>query len=447
MFEQVREHLREVINQDTPLGIALWNELIKAHPADIARFYENCDEHEAQLLFLKTPESKRFAVFRELSKPVQIFCLSFLSDYDLGVILRALPIDELTDLFDGLSDDELKKYLKLLHKKDREQVLSLLQFNPESAGGIMDSNVLTLFQDFTIEQSIVILQRLQPNSDLHRRIFITNHDNELVGFINLEDLVLKHPKTRIRVIMHQNDLVVLADEDRESVAKKMRHYDVMIVPVVDKLHIFLGVIPNDTILDVLEKESSEDVYRMAALSPMKYTYFQTSFYRLFFQRGSVLIVLLMLQTFSTLIIEHYEILLAGFLTYFMGMLTSTGGNASSQTSALLIQGLATGEIDESNSKRFLLRELLMAGVLALVLGVFGFLRVYLLYSEFQKSLAVSISLAVIVFVSMVLGGCMPLILKKFHLDPAHSAGPVLATFMDIIGIFLYCTISRFILMP
>src|SRR4029077_10754122 len=166
---------------------------------------------------------------------------SFLDEQDRNYIITHLSIDDLTDFLDELSDEDLEKYLKLLHKKDQRRVLSLLQFNPESAGGIMATSVLTLMQDFTVEKSIQILQRLQPSRELHQQIYVISQNNELMGHINLEDLVLKHPKTQLRSILRPNILVINVNEDREKVAQQMMHYEASNVPVVNDDHVFLGV--------------------------------------------------------------------------------------------------------------------------------------------------------------------------------------------------------------
>jgi magnesium transporter len=446
IFDQILGNLDTVITQDSPLGILLWQEFLKIHPADIAQFLGNIDKQSVQRLFILLPQALKLEVFSYLSYPMRVFCLSFLNDQDRGYLLGSLPIDKLTDFLDDLSDDELKKYLKLLHKRDREKVLSLMQFNSESAGGIMDTDVLTLMADLTIEKSIQILQRLQPKIEFHRQIYVTNQDNELIGHINLEDLVLKPPKTRLSSILRKNELVVTVDEDREAIAHKMVHYNLMTVPVVGDSNVFLGLIPSDTLVDILEREAAEDVYKISALTPIKYTYFETPFFHLFYQRGSILAILLLLQVFSSMILEHYNALLEGFLIFFNGMIQSTGGNTSSQTSALVIQGITSGEISEANIKRFLWREFLMACLIGLTLAVVAFIRIYITHpGHLWGNVAVSLSLGIIVLVSVMLGSIIPFLLKKLNLDPASAAGPFLATLMDVLGLLIYCTISTWIL--
>lgn len=444
IFDELEEHIEDVVTQATPLARELFAQLVQEHPADIAEFLGRINPEFAQELFARFDSELRLDVFQELSHSLKVKLLESLQESDRNYIITHLSIDDLTDFLDDLSDEELENYLKLLHRKDKKKVLSLLQFKEDSAGDIMHTSVLTLMQDFTVEKSIQILQRLQPERDLHHIIYVVSQNNELVGHINLEDLVLKHPKTHLRSILRPNELVIDVNEDRQEVAQKMLHYGVTNVPVINEDDTFLGVITSQELAEVIEEEAGEDIYRMSALSPIEHTYFETPFFKLLYQRSSILIVLLLVQTLSTLIIERYQILLCGFLTYFISMLTAAGGNASSQTSGLVIQGLATGEINEDNSRRFIRREFFMAIIIALLLGIFTFVRVWIGHRTLAGSLAVSVSLALIVLVSIVLGSCMPLILKRFNIDPARSTGPLLTTIIDVIGLLIYCVLSSFI---
>ncbi len=445
-LDQVVDNIDTVINEDSPLGVLLWKEFIKLHPADIAQCLSDLNKESAHRLFSKFSHALRIQVFSYLSYPLKVFCLSFLDDHSRGQLLSNLPLDELTDFFDQLSDEELKRYLNLLHKKDREKVLSLMRFDPESAGGIMNTDVITLMQDFTIEKSIQILQRLQPSVELHQNIYVTSQENELVGHINLEDLVLKNPQTRLSSILRKNDLVVNVDEDQETIAYRMVHYKLMTVPVVGDNNVFLGVIPSDTLVDVLEREAAEDVYKISALTPIKNTYFETPFTKLLYQRGSILIILFLVQIFSSIIIMKYHALLESFLILLLPMIQSTGGNSSSQSSALAIQGVSSGELNASNMRRFIRREVYMAVIIGVVLGFVSFVRVIFVHkAPFWANIAVSLSLGIIVVVSMLLGSLIPVILRKLRMDPALAAGPFLATLMDVLSLLIYCYVSQLII--
>ncbi len=444
ILQEVRENLGAVM-EGSPLGVALWKEFIAVHPADIAQFFADSDKEVFKKLFLNLPKELKLEVFEELSDVMMVHCLSFMDERDRVDALNTLTADTLTDLFDLFSDEELKKYLNLLHGTAREEVISLMKFHPESAGGIMDIQILTLLDDFTVEKSIKILQRLRPRRDIHQQIYVTDRGNRLVGHINLEDLVLQEPNTRIAAFMHPNEYVAQADEDREVVAQKMVHYGLMTVPVVGRENVFLGVIPSETLVDVIVEEASEDVQKMAALAPMKYPYFETPFWRLLWERSYILIALLLAESFSGTIVRAYEATLGIFLMSFIPMLISAGGNTSSQTSAMVIQGMASGDIHPTNMIKFLRRELLMAVMLASVLGVVAFGRVYSAFGNAMHGVVVSIALAAIVLVSGVLGSCIPFILKRLNVDPAFSAGPFLATIMDILGVLIYCYISSLVL--
>lgn len=447
LFEEIKDNFAAVLKKEPDIGLHLWEALAELHSADIVTFLESLELEQVRALYLTFPPPIQLDVFQDLPDSLKVFCLSFLDDHHRTLVLNGTPLDELTDLFDILPDDELKKYLRLLHKTDRDAILSLMEFDPESAGGIMETDVLSLMEDYTVEKSVRVLQRLQPQAELHRRIFVTDQANRLVGFINLEDLVLKAPQTRLSTFMQQNEFVANVREDQEKVARDMMHYGLDSVPVIDDSNMFFGMISSDQLVDVLEHEASEDVYKMASMTPIKKPYFDTSFSRLFFERSMVLIALLIAQTFSSFIIESYQELLAGFLIFFLPMLISAGGNASSQTSAIAIQGTASGEIHSGNMFKFIRREFTIGFLIAVLLGVVSFGRIILMHGsgKILAAIAVSCSLSGIVLVSVLLGAYFPFLLKRLNLDPAFSAGPGLATVMDILGLLIYCYISRMLL--
>lgn len=436
---------KQTLFSNSPRAESLWDKLRSLHPADIAYILSDMTLEEASALFRRFASPIQVAVFQELSDQMRVNLLVYMTRHDQVDILNLLPVDEVVDTLDVLSDKELKEYLQLLHKRPREKVISLMQFDPESAGGIMDIDVFSLSEDFTVEKSIQLLQRLQLSKDIYQRIYITNKDRALIGYINLEDLVLERPETRISSFVEQNEYVAQADEDKEQIAKQMVHYGIMTVPVVSKDNLFLGVIPGQTLVDVLVEEASEDLQKMFALAPIRGTYFETSFWRVIFERGYILVGLLVAQSFSTTIMDSYKTTLGATMLVFITMLIGAGGNSSNQTSAVVIQGLATGEIRSSNVYRFLRREFAVAILLALVLSLAGYVRAILTTRNSVQSIAIALSLFVIVFVGVALGSVMPLALKKLKIDPAFSAGPFLATLMDILGSFLFCSISYIVL--
>ena len=446
LTDLIVKHVNEVIEGQTGLGRSLWQSLLEMHPADSAKILTYISDEQLAQIFVKFSSSKQLALFEELHDSYKEKILLFLNDEQKAFILRQSSVDDLTDLFDELPNKELKKCLDILNKKDRQKVLSLLKFPPDSAGGIMTLDFVTLIQDMTVGKAIFLLQRLRPNIDLHRQIYVTDQDNKLVGYINLEDLVLKSPLVRLSSILKQVPYYALAQEDQEQIARKMVHYHMLTVPVVNEQMYLLGVVPEDTLIDVIQQEATEDIQRMSG-APVTTSYFETSFASHLYQRGFVLGPLLILESVTSVIMSQYEqtLVLSPILVVFMTTLVSTGGNTSGQASVIAIQGMTLGDINESNTDRFIRREFFIGFALALVLSAIAFVRVYVSYRDLIGSLVVSLCLGLVVLISVLLGACFPIALAKLKVDPALSAGPLLATLMDILGISIYCYVAYMIL--
>ncbi|MBT3455752.1 magnesium transporter [bacterium] len=443
LFIEIKKNINSVIEEYN----YLWAEFIEEHPVDIAHFLSTLSKKDFSKLFVELPESLKVSVFLELQDALKATSLSLLSDEEIVHVFKKSTLHGLSHFLEFLTDSDLKKYLDVLQKEDRERVLSLLKFSPDSAAGIMDIRAFSLRQDLTVAESIKIIRRVKAQKGLKSQVFVTDLNNRLVGHVNLEDFILQEPEQKIQNFIKRNELVVKAAESKEVVAKKMVKYHMPIIPVISDDYFFLGSISSRDIVEVIEEVAGDDVYKMSALVPMKRTYFETSFAKLIYERSHILILLLLAQSFSTMILEHYESMLQGFLFFFVTMLTSTGGNASSQTSAITIQGFATGELNQDNVSRFIRRECLMALVIASIVGVTAFARAYF-FSDTQSlvgSSIVSITVFCIVLVATLFGFLFPIILRKIKVDPAFSAGPFLTTLMDILGLIIYCYIGKLIL--
>ena len=210
---QIENNVESIIKEDNILGKDLWLILQQQHPADIALIINNI-EHEFQInLFKKLPKELAIKVFEKIQEPVQADILSHLDQDDIEWIITQIPVNALTELFEHISDQDLEKYLKLLQVKQRNALISLRSFPPESAGARMQSDVLTLQENFTVKRSIEVLQRLTPKQTLTRRIYITDKNNVVVGYLDLDKLVLNKPETPLAQIMEKSELLVTVDED------------------------------------------------------------------------------------------------------------------------------------------------------------------------------------------------------------------------------------------
>jgi len=444
---QIENNIDATLYEDTALGSDLWKILLQQHSADIAMLICKFDSEKQEALFKKLPKDIAIKVFRKISAIIQATLLVTTDQDFAAALLKNMPADELTDLFDHLSDENLEKYLKLLQGKQRNQIISLLNFNPRSAGGRMNSDVLTLQKEFTVKKSIELLQRIGPTKDLMPHIFVTNKDNLLVGHITLDKLVLSKPETPLSAIMNKNVLHVYVDEDQEDVANQMHHYGLLYAPVIDKNKHFLGVITADDVFEIIKEEGSEDVYRMFGLIPIEHSYFSTPTWRLVWQRGIWLVGLLVLQSVSSIILKSYSSILNEYtiIAIFLTMLIGTGGNAGNQSATIVIRGLTTKEVTRRNAYKVLLREMGISVIMGLLLVAVAFVRVYFSSGDMRSTLAIVIALFLTVVTSMTLGSLIPIMLERFDIDPAHSAAPFLATLMDIIGVLIYCIVCSKIL--
>lgn len=445
---QIENNIEITIAQDSPVGSELWQLLTQQHPADISTIIERvAEEHKLELL-KKLPKDLSINTFKHLESELQASLLIHLETDLATSILNRMPADELTDLFDNLSDENLEKYLKLLQKKERNRIISLLNFDPQSAGGRMNSDVITLQKDFSVKKCIDLLQRLGPQKDVMERIYITNKDHVLVGHITLDQLVLTKPETLLSQIIQKNELVVFVDEDQEDVADQMHHYSLSSVAVVDKQNHFLGAITAQDVVEIIREEGSEDAYKMSGLaSSVSHSYFSTSSWRMIWHRSIWLISLMLFQSVSSMIMGTYDGMIRNhaIISFFLTMLIGTGGNAGNQSATLVIRGLINNEISRDNALKVLWREFHIGLVIASLLVTFGFFRVYYFYHDVASALAINISLFFIVLMSMLLGAMIPIILERLNIDPAHSAAPFLATLMDILGVLIYCFICSRIL--
>ena len=445
-LESITLHLQEVLAQRTVRSHSLIEQLNSAHFADIAQLLNSIDlPYSAQLFIFLNPKIQ-VHVFYELHPSLMRAILANLSSADKSTLFKKSHADDITDLFDILSDEELQGCLEVLHRKERQQVLSLMKFAPDTAGGIMNVDVITFMQSFTVAKSITLLQRLRPSRDLYRNIYITDEQNRLVGLIKLEDLVLKSPETRLSSILRRVPFIATVDQNQEEVANKMAHYRAMVAPVVNDQNFLLGVIDDETLVDVLQQEAQEDVQKMSGFF-LNQSYLESTTASIVFRRGAFLAFLLLAESLTSVIMENFHATLSAstFLFSFIAMLVATGGNTSSQSSAIVIQGLSSGDINDGNVHKFLKRELFIGFILSIFLSMIAFMRIYAFHHEVWGSLVVSLSLGAIVFMAVLFGSVLPIALNKFEVDPAFFAGPFLATIMDILGILVYCYIAYLVL--
>ncbi|MCK4499286.1 magnesium transporter [Candidatus Babeliales bacterium] len=424
-----------------------WTKLLKQHPVDITLSLEEVSWHLRLKLFELLPAKIQIAVFEEFSTKTQLIIVGALGAEKVGKILQKIPANILVNLFDHMSNHKLEKYLKLTQKKRRQAIIASLNCKPETAGRLVNSDVLTLQKEFTVGKCITLMQRLGKGFETRPRIYVKDKDLCLAGYIEMSDLVLNKPETPLSYLTQKVEAYANAHDDQEYVIQLIKQYELPSIPVVDNKNHFLGIITASSVIEVAEEEMEEDSYKMSGLTPTEKPYHERSFWKLIVQRSMWLAPLLIFQSISGTVMSTYQTLLQSHtvLFFFLTMLIGTGGNAGNQSATLVVRGLVTGEINKKNIFSVIIKEFGTAISIGLVMIVFGFLRVAMTNSDPLTMITICLSLFCVVVISILLGTIIPLGLHYLGIDPAHSAAPFLSTLMDIIGTLMYCSIASLIL--
>jgi magnesium transporter len=280
-------------------------------------------------------------------------------------------------------------------------------------------------------------------------IYVLDDLQRLIGVVSIKDLLSAPDTSRISDIMERKVISVLDETDQEEVARTLEEHDLVSIPVVDRDNLLLGVITFDDVIDVIRDEQTEDVYKMGAMSGAVDSYMDTSIWGMVKKRVPWLIILLLLGTITTNVINHYEHIIIGaaFLFVFMPVITQTGGNSGSQSSTLMIRGLATGEIHFREIGIILLREILVGIMMGVITGAVIIVRSVFLPPgiAFFEGIVVGLSLVFVVFISNLIGTLAPLLIHRMGFDPTVMSAPLMATVIDVCGLTIYFETAKHLL--
>lgn len=446
LAKEIERNIDSIISLDSDMGKELWDRLHSLHPAEVALVFNDTADECVLRIFKKMGEDLAFEIFSKLSVPVQAHMVSHFDSETLTYLFRKLQTDQITTILEEVPDKDMERYLKLTNKKRQLKILSSLKYDDKSAGRMLNSDVVILQKELTIHKAVSLFQRVGDKFEILPRQYVVDGKLKLVGFIEISDLLKRHPNTKIESILRPIDAKVLVHDHQEDVADAITHYELLSIPVVDEQDHFLGVITANDVLDILDEEQTEDSYKMSGSPNIEHSYACTGFWTIVIQRCKWLVPLLLFQSISSIIIDHYEGMLSGFgLIGFLTMLTGTGGNVGNQSATFFVRGLATGDINRKNKSRLVFREIFISFVIGLVLVAFASVRVFFTVSSLPSVFAILSSLLLIVAVSVFLGTVIPVALDHLEVDPANSAAPFIATLMDILGVTIYCLIASFML--
>jgi len=417
-------------------------------PQDIALLLDGAKESDVSLLFRLLPKELAAETFVEMDSDLQKRLLRSFSDAELRGVVAELFVDDVVDIIEEMPANVVKRILASADAETRAAVNEILHYPPDSAGSIMTTEYISLSADMTVEDAFTRIRRVGVDKETIYTCYVTAPDRRLIGLVTVKTLLLSDKATAVGDIMERNVISVRTDADRELVAQELGRYDFLAMPVTDAENRLVGIVTFDDAIDVIREEATEDIEKMAAITPTDKPYLKTGVFETFGKRIPWLCLLMISATFTGSIIAHFEDALAKavILTAFIPMLMDTGGNAGSQTSVTVIRGLSLGELSMRDIFRILWKELRVALLCGAALAALGFAKLLLFDRvSLRVALVVCLTLAVTVLVAKLVGASLPILAKRLGFDPAVMASPFITTIVDALSLLFFFNIASMLI--
>ena len=422
--------------------------LVTLNPADIAALFEELPADRLPLLFRLLPKELAAETFVEMEPDEQELLIRGFSDNELKEVIDELYLDDAVDIVEEMPANVVKRILRSADPDTRKMINEILKYPEDSAGSIMTIEYVRLRRQFTVEQAIKHIRRTGIDKETIYTCYVTDDNRRLLGFVSVKTLLLSDEEASIEDVMETNVIYVYTTEDRETVANLFHKYNFIALPVVDEEQRLVGIVTVDDAFDVMQEEYTEDIEKMAAITPSGKPYLKTSVFALWKARIPWLLLLMISATFTGMIITAFEQALAAqvTLTAFIPMLMDTGGNCGSQSSATVIRGLSLDEIEFSDLLRVQWKEIRVAVLCGVTLAAASFAKL-LLFDKVTLAVAlvVCVTLAVTVLCAKVVGCTLPILSMKVGFDPAVMSSPFITTIVDAISLMLYFSVATAVL--
>lgn len=424
------------------------NWIVQMNVVDIAGWLEEMDDNNFLVVFRMLPKDIAAEVFSYVSSEQQEFIIESIADREIKNIIDELFLDDTVDLIEEMPATIVKKVLKNTSEERRKLINQFLKYPENSAGSLMTIEFVDLKREMNVSQALDHIRHTGLDKETINICYIINENRKLEGIVPIRKLILSDPAEIIKNIMETNIIAVHTLDDQEDIAGIFKKYDLIAVPVVDKENRLVGIITIDDIVDIIEQENTEDFHKMAAMQPSAEEYLKTDVLILAKHRVTWLLILMISATITGGIIQKFEDLLQSvvILTSFIPMLMDTGGNAGAQSATLIIRGLALDEIGLNDTLKVIWKEFRVSIVVGIILALVNFARIMLMgQASAAIALTVSLSLIITVVLSKVIGGALPILAKKAHMDPAIMAGPLITTIVDALALMAYFSMASWVL--
>jgi len=426
------------------------------HPAELAKVLANL------------PKDATLKAFEQLSLPMQISVFAYLDVQRQRFLLKSVPEQSGRAILNGLSSDdrmiflssskgvELSHFIELLDEKNKKAAHNLLGYPDNSVARLINTDFATINKGMTVGEAIEHLRKFHHDTEAANVIYVVDDEGKLIDDIPVRRFVLNDPQKKIEEIMDGYYEALNIADKTETAIDKFKEYDRIVLPVTNDDNVLLGVITIDDVIDVAEQKDTEDIQKFGGMESLDYPYVKTPVFTLIQKRAGWLIILFLSEMLTTTAMGHFndEIAKATVLAIFIPLVISSGGNGGSQAATLIIRAMALRELTLKNWWYVMRREIFSGLILGLILGTIGFLRIVIWqklgfydYGQYWLLLATTVALSLIGIIlwGTLSGSMIPMVLKKFKLDPATSSAPFVATLVDVTGLIIYFTIAAVLL--
>ncbi len=412
---------------------------------DIATLIQELPEDKLVQAFRLLPKDMASDVFVNMDEDVQKRLITSLTSQEQKFIIEDMFTDDAADLFDEMPASIVSKLLSGVSKETRTTINRLLKYPDNSAGSLMATEFIHLKKDQSIKEVVEKIRKHKDEFVTYDTFYVTDNERNILGYVTTKDILVNDPDSSITDIMHECEHVITTLMDQEEVASMFQDYDYSTMPVVDMENRLVGVITIDDVMDIMEEEATEDMEKMAAITPSDKPYLKTGVFETWKQRIPWLLLLMVSATFTGSIITSFESALSAqvVLTAFIPMLMDSGGNAGSQASVSIIRGLSLEEITFKDTFKVMWKEVRVAFLCGVTLAIANFAKLMLIDGVTAPIAAVVCSTLVItVLFAKIVGSSLPMIARKIGFDPAVMASPFITTIVDALSLIIYFNIAR-----
>lgn len=416
-------------------------------PVEVAEILKEFGLKERVMLFSLWDTNLAADVFEKMEKDDQIALMGAIDEARKGKILNELAPDERADFFEELPGKMVNRFLSIMEREEARDTRELMTYDASTAGGRMTTEFAHLKEDMTVQGALEELRKTAKELEMIYYIYVEGKYNHLVGIISLKELIMAEPTTRLSEIMHSKLITIPIDMDQEHMAAEIAKYDFLALPVVDNAGRMKGIITVDDVIDVIEEEDTEDMYKFGAAGEYLEDYISMRPTLVARNRMTWLLILVVTSFLSGFIMQRFSFALESViaLSFFVPLIMGSGGNAGTQAAMVMVRGLATGEIRMGDIWRVVRKEFLIGAMLGAGLGVLALIRALIFQRSSLLGATVAFSMIITVTAATCLGAVLPLICKRLGIDPAVVSGPLITTVLDIASLLIYFRIATLLL--